>query len=340
MHGHAHGGHAHGHSHGHGARGGAAAGRRALIWALVLNGAFLIIELVVGFATNSLALLSDAAHMVTDVAALSMALGVAYLAQRAPSPSRSFGLLRAEVLGAFTNGIILAVACFSIFREAIERLLGEPVSVPALPVMITGAVGLAINLGSAWHLYRSDSDGLNIRGALAHMLADALGSLAAMIAALGVWLGFRHADSIASLAIGALVLWGTWRLLWDATQVLLDFAPAGVDAEAVLRELKAMHGVTDVHDLHVWSVDGREAILSAHIVHSDQVAATELRERVEELLTRRFHVSHTTLQTECRGCEAPCTLFDASDAPSGSSGAAPSASSGAASSAPRSTGVP
>lgn len=310
MHGHAHGGHAHGHGHGARAQGNPAAARRALIWALSLNGAFLVIELVVGFATNSLALLSDAAHMVTDVAALSMALAVAYLAQRPPSPSKSFGLLRAEVLGAFANGIILAVACFSIFREAIERMLGEPATVAPLPVMITGAVGLAINLGSAWHLYRSDSQGLNIRGALAHMLADALGSLAAMIAAVGVWLGFNHADPIASLAIGALVLWGTWRLLRDATRVLLDFAPAGVDAEAVLRELKAMQGVTDVHELHLWSVDGREAILSAHIVHNDQVAATDLRERVEELLARRFHVTHTTLQTECRACEAPCALFN------------------------------
>lgn len=309
MHGHAHGGHSHGHGHGHGSVGDAS-GRRALTWALVLNGAFLVIEVVVGFATNSLALLSDAAHMVTDVGALSLALGVAFLARRAPSPARSFGLLRAEVLGAFVNGIILAVACFSIFREAIERMLGEPVHVAPWPVMITGAIGLAINLGSAWHLYRSDSEGLNVRGALAHMLADALGSLAAMIAAVGVWLGFPQADPVASLVIGALVLWGTWRLLKDATRVLLDFAPAGVDAEAVLRELQAVEGVTDVHELHLWSVDGREPILSAHIVFDDRVAATDLRVSVEELLSRRFKIRHTTLQTEPRPCGTPCALFE------------------------------
>ncbi|MCA9642656.1 MAG: cation transporter [Polyangiaceae bacterium] len=310
MHGHAHGGHSHGHGHGHG---GAtdSAGRKALTWALALNGAFLVIEVVVGFMTNSLALLSDAAHMVTDVGALSLALAVAFLARRAPSPTRSFGLLRAEVLGAFVNGIILAVACFSIFREAIERMLGEPVHVAPWPVMITGLIGLAINLGSAWHLYRSDSEGLNVRGALAHMLADALGSLAAVIAAGGVWLGFPLSDPIASLVIGALVLWGTWRLLKDATRVLLDFAPAGVDAEAVLRELEAVEGVTDVHELHLWSVDGREPILSAHIVYDDRVAATDLRVRVEELLTRRFQIRHTTLQTEPRPCGAPCALFEA-----------------------------
>ncbi len=308
MHGHAHGGHAHGHGHGSGQAD--AAGRKALTWALVLNGAFLVIEVVVGFATNSLALLSDAAHMVTDVGALSLALAVAFLARRAPSPTRSFGLLRAEVLGAFVNGIILAVACVSIFREAIERMFGEPVHVAPWPVMITGAIGLAINLGSAWHLYRSDSTGLNVRGALAHMLADALGSVAAMLAAIGVWLGFPLADPIASLVIGALVLWGTWRLLKDATRVLLDFAPSGVDAEAVLRELEAVDGVTDVHELHLWSVDGREPILSAHIVYDERVLATDLRLRVEELLARRFHIKHTTLQTEPRPCEAPCALFE------------------------------
>ncbi len=270
----------------------------------------MVIELVAGLLTGSLALLSDAAHMVTDVAALALALGVIYLARRAPSPRASFGLLRAEVLGAFANGITLAIVCFSIFREAIERMFGDPVEVAAAPVMIVGAVGLAINLGSAWHLYRADSDGLNIRGALAHMVADALGSVAAMIAAVGIWLGFPLADPIASLVIGALILWGTLRLLRDASRVLLDFAPSGVDADAVLRELQATEGVSEVHEMHLWSIDGRSPVLSAHLVHTASAQPVELRQRVEAMLEGRFGIRHTTIQTEPLPCGNDCALFE------------------------------
>lgn len=285
---------------------------RALTAALVLNGGFLIIEAGLGWWTGSLALLSDAAHMVSDVGALILALGATHLAQRAASPNRSFGFMRAETLGAFVNGLALVVACGFIFYEAIDRLTHGAPHVQAWPVLAAGIVGLAINLGSAWALHRADGDNINIRGALLHMMADALGSAGAIAAAVFLWFGIQVADSIISLFIGALVLWGAWRLLREATYILLQFAPAGVKVHAVEEALRGIEGVADVHELHCWTLDGQEAILSAHIVGDKGTSPTALRTQAEALLHETFGVHHTTLQVECEApacCEQPgCPL--------------------------------
>ncbi len=306
-----HHGHSHGHDHGHSHASGEAT-RRALTWALILNGGFLGIEAAIGFISGSLALLSDAAHMVSDVAALALALWASRLASKPPSASRTYGYRRAEVLGGFVNGLALLVACGLITHSAINRLWHGGHDVNGLPVLIAGAIGLLINLGSAWHLHRaSDHSNLNVRGALLHMLADALGSLGAMVAAVLVMRGVTAADAVISLLIVVLVLWSTWSLMRDAAAVLLQFSPAGAPAEEVRGALHQVEGVCGIHDLHVWSLDGRETVLSAHVVCEDLGRERELRAAIGQVLHERFAITHCTLQLEDNGdaCAPNCSLF-------------------------------
>ena len=260
--------HSHSHDHGHGghthhhhARTKDSGSERALLWALGLNAGFLLIEAGAGWWTNSLALLSDAAHMVSDVSALSVALLATRLAGRGATAARTFGLRRAEPVGAFVNALALILACLFIFSEAIERLIAGSPAVPGMPVFVIGGIGLAINLGSAWALARGDTGNLNIRGALLHMLADALGSAGAMIAALLIMAGYGWADAAVSLLIGALVLYSAVGLLRDSGRVLLEMTPLGIDVDAVTEGLLELTGVADAHDLHIWSLDGQYTLL-------------------------------------------------------------------------------
>lgn len=319
-HGHAHGsnhGHAHGNSHGHahGMIGPTNASvRRALGVALILNGAFLVVELAIGLWTGSLALLSDAAHMVSDVAALTLALGASSLAHRLTRSERTFGMVRAEALGAFVNALALIVTCGFIFKEAIVRLLGEAPNIAGWPVLIAGVLGLAINLGSAWFLARADRENLNVRGALLHMLSDALGSAGAIIAAGLVMLGFPAADAVVSVFIGLLVLVGTWGLLRESAAVLLEFSPRGLSVVDVQKQLLSLSNAASVHDLHIWSLDGKTPILSAHLVRKPDASPDLLLRQAEDLLGRRFGITHCTLQIEtssgdpCRA-QASCSLL-------------------------------
>lgn len=301
--------HAHGHSqaHAHPHAGGPSSAVRALVVSLVLNGAFLLIEGAVGLYTGSLALLSDAAHMLSDVGALALALGATLLASRPTLPSRTFGLRRAEVVGGFVNSLTLLVACAYIGWEAVGRLREGPPPVEGMPVLIVGGVGLAINLGSAWMLARADRGNLNIRAALVHMLADALGSLGAMIAAVMLMFGYRGADPIVSLFIAGLVLWGTWGLLRDTTAILLQFPPRGFRVEPLRQQLAALEGVESIHDLHVWTLDGRSAILSVHLVSAPGLDPHELRRSASKMLADEHGVKHATLQIECAQ-GPPCGL--------------------------------
>ncbi|MFT7517890.1 MAG: cobalt-zinc-cadmium efflux system protein [Kiritimatiellia bacterium] len=310
MGGHDHGGHGHhhgpgGHHHVHVPRGGDP--RKALLWALVLNGGFLFIEGGAGWYYGSLALFSDAAHMLSDVAALGLALAAAQLARRRPTSTMTYGLARAEILGAFLNGLGLLAACVWIVYEAVGRLIEGPGHVPGWPVMVVGVIGLGINLGSALALWRSDGDNLNIRAAMAHMLADALGSVGAIIAAGLLLFGVGSADAVVSLLIAALVAWGSWRVLADSGRVLLELPPPGVDVRTVRDCLLAVDGVSEVHDLHVWTLDGIKPLVSAHLVVSAP-DALEVCQVAREQLRERFSVDHATLQVERSAVR--CELVD------------------------------
>ena len=303
-HGHGHDHHGHGHGHHHHAP--ALTGdpetdraiRRALMGALVLNGLFLFVEAGVGWVTGSLALLSDAAHMLGDVGALVLALGAAQVATMEATHSTSFGYRRAEPLGAFVNGLAMLLAIGWIVYEAVDRLASGVPEVAGMPILVVGVIGLAINLGSAWFLARADDGNLNVRGALLHMLADALGSVGAIIAAVLVMTGMAAADVIISLAIALLVLWATWSLLRDSAAVLLEFAPRGLDVPKVLASISASPGVLGVHDLHVWSLDGKTALMSAHVRVDETRKTDAVCAELSELLAHEFGIRHVTLQVE------------------------------------------
>jgi cobalt-zinc-cadmium efflux system protein len=298
-HGHADG-HEHGHDHAHahaprieGA--GAAATRRALIVALALTAGFAVVEAIGGWFAGSLALLSDAGHMVTDAAALGLALLADRIGRRPPSTRASYGYGRAEVLAAFVNAIAMLAVVAAIAVEAVRRLL-DPAPVAGGMVIAIGIAGLAVNVAAAWVLTPA-SGSLNARGALLHVMGDLLGSLAAVIAG-GVIMatGWTPIDPILSLAVGALILRSTWQLLKQSTGVLMEGVPAHLDFDAIGRALAALPGVTDVHDLHVWNTTADGVALSAHlgITRGEDWPATLVRAR--RVLADDYGIRHATLQ--------------------------------------------
>ncbi len=275
-------------------------------WVLALNVVLLVAELIVGWSTGSLAVLSDAGHMLGDVGALLIALGAAWLARRPARPDQTFGMRRAEVLGALINGGTMVVVVLLILIEAVERLVHGSPEVPGWPVLVIGVIGLAVNLGSAWALYRSDKEDLNIRGALIHMMGDALGSVAAIVAAGFLLAGIHKADAVASLLVAVIVTWSTLRLLSATLRVLLQFAPPGLSVQAVRAALLSLEDVAEVHALHIWSLDGRQTVLSAHLVARSPEFATRLTDQAAAMLKARFDIRHCTVQVETdRPCGAP-----------------------------------
>ena len=296
----------HSHSHHHAPKG--MDPRVALAGSLILNGGFLLVEAGVGWWSGSLALLSDAGHMLSDVAALMLALGGAFVARRPSASERTFGWGRVEVLGGFVNGLTQLLVCGWILFEAVQRMQGEPPAVPGMPVLAVAVVGLLINLGSVALLFRSDRGNLNIRGALLHMVADALGSLGAVIAAVFLLAGIPVADVVVSVLIALLILYGTVGLLKDAGRVLLQLPPSGLDVAAVRSALADLDGVMGVHDLHVWTLDGRSAVLTAHLVVAEEERRDALRGAAAHLLEHRFRIGHATLQMEvgAEGNAVPC----------------------------------
>jgi cobalt-zinc-cadmium efflux system protein len=256
---------------------------------LVLNGLFFVVEAAVGLWAGSLALLSDAAHMLTDVLALSVAVAAATARSRPRDLVATFGHGRFAVLGAFFNGALGLLAALVIVVEAVERLRHPP-AVPGLPVLVTALLGLLVNLGSAWWLHRSGDRGVNMRGALVHMLGDALGSVAAVVAGAVLMLGGPVVvDPLVSVVVAALVGGSALPLLRDATHILLERAPRRLDPTRVQAVLRAHPAVADVVDLHAWDLDDGETLASFVLVARDDdlghlaAAADELRRSLREL---------------------------------------------------------
>lgn len=296
--------HDHGHDHDRALM--RAGQRTALVITLAVNAAFLVVEVVGGLRFHSLALLADAAHMFTDVAALALALVALMLASR-PSTSRlTFGLERAEVLGALVNGLaLLAVSAWIVF-EAVRRI-SDPADVRGGGVLAVASIGLVINLVSAVALARVRGSSLNMRGALMHMVADAIGSAGTMAAAVAVILwGATWTDPVVSLAIAALVIVASYRLLADTTHVLLEGVPSGMDRADVEAVLLAEPGIEAVHHLHLWSLASDVPALSAHVVLAGEVSLHEAQQRGDELkqlLASRYGIVHSTLELECHACD-------------------------------------
>ncbi|MEC7520574.1 MAG: cation diffusion facilitator family transporter [Myxococcota bacterium] len=301
-HGHAHG-HSHDHAHSHGGHAhdhGQSAPRRALLGALVLTASFMFVEVAVGLWSGSLALLADAGHMLNDAAALGLSLFVTWIAARPRTTKHTFGYRRAEVMGAFVNAVALGVAGVLIVVEGVERI-GAPTEVRGIGMLLTAALGLMVNLGSAWILTRHGGDSINVKAALFHVLSDALGSMAAVIAG-GLILGFGWtiADPIASLLIAVFILAGAWRLLKDTAHVLMEGAPRGVDVEDLEATILGTEGVDEVHDLHVWSLVPGEVLLSAHVILRPGAHGTDVA-RLVGVRLGLHGVQHATIQPEAPG---------------------------------------
>jgi cobalt-zinc-cadmium efflux system protein len=268
---------------------------------LALTASFTVVEVAGGLLTGSLALLADAGHMLSDNLSLGLALFAAWLAGRPATPERSFGYRRAEILAALANGVALVAISIWIFVEATSRLR-EPTEVLGVPMLAVAALGLAVNAAGAFILSRSGGESLNVEGAMRHVIADALGSVGAMAAAGVIILtGWRYADPLISAAIGILILASSWTLLRDSTNVLLEATPRGLDAKEVGRKMATTEGVTEVHDLHIWTITSGFPALSAHVLVGRHEDCHARRRDLEELLAHEFGISHTTLQVDHTG---------------------------------------
>lgn len=299
-----------GHDHSHGVAPTSASGKylSRLVLALGIALVFMLVEFVVAFATSSLALLSDAAHMLTDVVGISMALSAILLAKRSrPTYTRTFGYYRAEVLAALANALLLFGVAIYVLYEAISRI-GEPPEVPGVPVLIVGALGLVANIVSFLLLRSGAQESLNIRGAYLEVFADLIGSVGVLLSALiTITTGWRYADMIIGVAIGVWVLPRTYILAKRSLRILFQHSPEGLDVEQVATALQAVPGVADVHDLHVWTLTSGMEVASAHITVTTGHVGDEVLTAAQQVLSDDFHINHATLQVEGEDSARRCT---------------------------------
>jgi cobalt-zinc-cadmium efflux system protein len=290
--------HAHTHTHTHAPPLTGDRGRWALAIALGLNAAYTAIEAVAGVLTDSLALLADAAHNLSDVLALAVALVAALLARRPPTATRSFGYMRAEILSALFNGVLVAVVAVWIAVAAVQRL-DDPPAIAGGWLVAVAAAGIAVNALAAAILLRSARDNLNVRASVVHLGADALASAGVVVAGLVIVVtGWEVVDPVAAILIACLILLGSWGVIRDAVHVLLEGVPRGIDSAAVGSRLAAEPGVRDVHDLHIWEITSGFPALSAHVLVDPDGDCHGMRRHLERILADEFHIEHTTLQVD------------------------------------------
>ncbi|MFF4342971.1 cation diffusion facilitator family transporter [Kitasatospora sp. NPDC001540] len=305
-HGHGDGGHDHGHDHGHGghAHGVAAdADRRWLATALGLICAYMAVEVAVGLAAGSLALLSDAAHMLTDAASIVLALVAMRLAARPARGGFTFGLKRAEILSAQANGLSLILLAAWLSYEAVRRLVSPP-EVAGAPVLLTALAGIAVNVVAAWCLSRANRTSLNVEGAYQHVLNDLFGFAATAVAGLVVMAtGYARADATVSLVVVVLMVRAGCGLLKESGRIFLEAAPAGLDPDAIGDAMVGRPGVVEVHDLHVWQITSGQTALSAHVLVAPDRDCHAVREELERDLADRNGITHTTLQVDHAAAE-------------------------------------
>ena len=286
----------HGHDHGHGST------TRAFAWVTLINLAYTALEAGYGFATNSLALLSDALHNLGDVLGLGLAWAAAAVARRAPTERHTYGWRRATLLSPLANALLLVGFAGALGWEAVRRF-SEPPQVPGLTVMLVAALGIVVNLGAAWFVRGGHDRDLNRRGAFLHLVADAAVSLAAVLAGFGMLtLGWRWLDPLTALLVGAVVAIGAFALLRDAFNAAMDAVPTGIRPADVRAFLASQPGVTAVHHLHIWSLGAGEVAMTAHLVRPDDTGHDGFIDAVVLALDERFGINHPTLQIE-RGIE-------------------------------------
>jgi cobalt-zinc-cadmium efflux system protein len=288
--GHPHLVHSHAHSRG--------ASQRLLLTVLALTFGYMLAEAIGGYYTNSLALLSDAGHMLTDVAALGLSFLAVRFASRPATPRKTYGFYRLEILAALANGVALMVISLLICWEAYHRFL-QPEEVRAWSLVWISVGGLAVNLISARLLQHVHEENLNLRGAFLHILGDLLGSVAAIITGLLIiWRGWVWADPLFSVLISLLIIYSAWRLVSDAVNVLLEGTPSHINLAAVEQAMRTISGVCDVHDLHIWTITSDRHAVTAHVVIDDLGESYRILRELRALLAERFALTHATIQIE------------------------------------------
>ncbi len=272
--------------------------RGRLLGVLALTGGFLVVEIAGAVWTGSLALAADAGHMLTDVAGLALALFAVWIAARPPTPAKTFGYYRVEILASVVNALVLLVVAGWIVVEAYARLVA-PREVLAGPMVVIAGIGLAVNLGGAWILHRSADESLNVRAAYFEVLADALASVGVLVAGAAIAVtGWTVIDPLTSAAIAVFIVPRTWRLLTQAVNVLLEGTPAHLSLAEIEAAITAVAGVRGVHDLHVWTLtSGREA-MSVHVLVEDLGESERLLDALHAVLHTRFGIDHTTIQID------------------------------------------
>jgi len=287
------------HSHAHGGGTG-----RVLWWSVLATAAFVVVEIVAGIQAHSLALLSDAGHNFTDALALLLAWFGFYFQAKPADEVKTFGYHRAGVLTAFINALTLVAIAGWIFYESYARLM-NPQAVHETVMMAVAGAGLVLNGGIMWGLRLARRHDLNIRSAFVHMLGDLLGSIGILIGAVAIrYTGWAQIDPVLSILIGILIVWTAWDIIKESLNILLEGLPSGLELQAVITAMREVEGVMDVHDLHIWSLGSNTRALSCHVLIEDLPPSTSERtlKRLNDLLSERFHIRHTTVQFEHVNC--------------------------------------
>lgn len=273
-------------------------GKKRLILALAITGCWFLIELIGGLYSGSLALMADAAHMLTDLAALGLSLFALKISGRPATHEKTYGYLRAEILAALANGVFLILIGLYIFYESYQRFLNPP-EIKSVPMLVVAATGLLANLVTARLLFGSRHENLNLRGAFLHVLGDTMGSVGAIIAGIlmMVWQWYP-ADPIVSTIVGGLVLYSSWELVKESVDILLEGTPRHLKISLILRELGGLRGVISVHDLHVWSIASETTAMSCHLVMKTDDDANRVLAESSYLMREKYGIEHTTIQIE------------------------------------------
>jgi cobalt-zinc-cadmium efflux system protein len=288
--------HNHVHEHGHPHQSGS--NRRRLAIVLTLTVLYMFAEVVGGFLTNSLALLSDAGHMLTDIAALALAMFALWFAARPVTHKKTYGYYRMEILAALANGTALVVIALLISLEAVQRLR-RPEPVHGFELLLIATGGLAVNMISAWLLHAASEENLNMRGAFLHVLSDALGSVGAIVAGVLIWLwGWTIVDPIISVLMCLLVIYSAWQLISESVNILLEGTPSHINIRAVIETMERVEGVAGVHDLHVWTISSGKEALSAHVTIEAGASHKETLDALQQRLRSQFNIGHVTIQLE------------------------------------------
>ncbi|WP_456274403.1 cation diffusion facilitator family transporter [Bacillus sp. AK031] len=291
--------HVHGHDH-HGHEHSREGNKKGLLVALIITTGIMLLEFFGGLITNSLALLSDSGHMLSDAASLALSLVAMWFAGRAATSSKTYGFYRFEILAALLNGITLFLIAGFIVYEAFERLF-DPPAVASGTMMLIAFIGLLANLLSAWALIKKGDikDNVNLRSAYLHILGDALGSVGAILAgAIMLFFDWYWADPIISVVVALLILKSAWGIISHTVHILMEGTPAGIDGDSVRKSLEELNGVINVHDLHIWTITSGMNSLSCHIVIRDEEDDQAVLQQAINMIGEKFHITHTTIQVE------------------------------------------